>query len=383
MTNAVPPLPAGFDPAKEFPILKDWTFLNHAAVAPISARAGAALEKYTREATHDAYLTGHWYQQADECRARAARLINAAPEEIAFIKNTSEGLAFVANGWDWKAGDEIIGTAVEYPANVYPWMDLERRLGLKYIQVPEKNGRIEIADIFGAVTTKTRMIAISHVEYASGFRNDVVAIGEFCREHNILFCVDAIQSLGVLPVDVRAMKIDFLSADGHKWLLAPEGCGIFFCRKDLIEKVRPEIGWMNVIDAQNYGNYDLTLRSDAKRFECGSYNIPGILAMNASMKLIEEIGIDLISKRVLALTDALVEGLKRKGYEVISSRSEGEASGIVSFVSRTHDHKEINRELMWKKIVLALREGRLRASPHFYNSPEQIELVLNALPDGK
>ncbi len=381
MESTLPPLPVQFNALSEFPILKDWTFLNHAAVAPISARAGAALEKYTREATRDAYLTGHWYQQADECRARAARLINATPEEIAFIKNTSEGLAFVANGWDWKTGDEIIGTAVEYPANVYPWMDLERRLGLKYVQVPEKNGRIEIGDIFGAVTAKTRMIALSHVEYASGFRNDIATIGAFCRERNILFCVDAIQSLGVFPVDVRAMNIDFLSADGHKWLLAPEGCGIFFCRKELIGSVRPEIGWMNVVDAQNYGNYDLTLRHDARRFECGSYNIPGILAMNASMKLIEEFGIDLISKRVLGLTELFVDGLKRKGYAVVSSRTEGEASGIVSFTSKTRDHKEINRGLMQRKIILALREGRLRASPHFYNSVEQIEKVLRELPD--
>ncbi|HLX64648.1 MAG TPA: aminotransferase class V-fold PLP-dependent enzyme [Planctomycetota bacterium] len=381
MSQSIPPLPATFDAATEFPILNEWTFLNHAAVAPISARAAAALDKYTREATHDAYLTGQWYNLADETRARAARLMNSTPDEIAFVKNTSEGLAFVANGWDWKAGDEIIGTNVEYPANVYPWMDLERRGGLKYIMVPEKDGRIEIDALLGSVTAKTRMIALSHVEYASGFRNDLHAIGAFCRARGILLCVDAIQSLGVLPVDVRAMNIDFLSADGHKWLLSPEGCGVFFCRKELIQELRPEIGWLNVINAQDYGHYDLTLRDDAKRFECGSYNIPGILALNASLKLIEEIGIDLISRRVLALTDVLVEGLKRKGYAVVSSRREGESSGIVSFTSSTRDHKELNRELMRKKIVLALREGRLRASPHFYNSVEQIERVIEELPE--
>ncbi len=380
MFDTIPKLPNGFDPAAEFPILTEWTFLNHAAVAPLSASAGAALEKYTREATRDAYLTGRWYVLADEARARAARLMNADSTEIAFTKNTSEGLAFVANGWEWKAGDEIVGTAVEYPANVYPWMDLEQRLGLKYTRVPEKNGRIEIDDLFAAVTPKTRMIALSHVEYASGFRNDLRTIGAFCRTRGILFCVDAIQSLGVLPVDVRAMNIDFLSADGHKWLLGPEGCGVFFCRSELIKNLRPEIGWLNVVNALDYGNYDFTLRDDAKRFECGSYNIPGILALNASMQLIEEIGVNVISKRVLKLTDALVEGLKQKGYDVVSSRREGESSGIVSFVSGSHDLKELNRELMRQKFVLALREGRLRASPHFYNSMEQIGQLLDALP---
>lgn len=380
MTEIFPSLPTHFAPTGEFPILTEWIFFNHAAVAPISARAGAAFAKYAREATHDAYLSGGWYASADECRARAARLMNADASEIAFIKNTSEGLAFVANGWDWQAGDEIVSTAVEYPANVYPWMDLEKRLGLKHVMVPEKNGRIEIEELFNAITPKTRMIAISHVEYASGFRNDLHAIGAFCKARGILLCVDAIQSLGALPVDVRAMNIDFLSADSHKWLLGPEGCGVFFCRKELIASLRPEIGWMNVINAQDYGHYDLTLRDDAKRFECGSYNIPGMLAMNASMQLIEEIGIATISKRILALTDVLVEGLTRKGYDVISSRRPGESSGIVSFTSSMHHHKELNKELMRKKFVLALREGRLRASPHFYNSMEQIERLIKELP---
>jgi selenocysteine lyase/cysteine desulfurase len=373
-------LPNGFDPEKEFPILSRWTFLNHAAVAPISARAAVALDAYTRQAAGDAYLSGQWYQKADDARACAARLMNADASELAFVKNTSEGLAFVANGWDWKAGDEIASTAVEYPANVYPWMDLERRLGVRHVMVPEKAGRIDFDDLAAALTPRTRMVAISHVEYASGFRNDLARIGALCRSRGILLCVDAIQSLGVLPVDVRAMNIDFLSADGHKWLLGPEGCGVFFCRKELITVLRPEVGWLNVINAQDYGNYDFTLRDDAKRFECGSYNIPGILALGASLKLIEELGVDLISRRVLALTEHFADGLCRKGYAVFSSRRESEASGIVSFTHPVHDLAALNRMLLREKIVLALREGRLRASPHFYNSFEQIDRVLDALP---
>lgn len=376
----IPSLPSHFHPAAEFSILKKWNFLNHAAVAPISARAATALEKYTHEAAHDAYLTGHWYAQADEARARAARLMNAHADEIAFVKNTSEGLAFVANGLEWKSGERIVSTAVEYPANVYPWMDLRQRCGVEHVMLPERDGRIDLDELLAAAALpNTRMIALSHVEYASGFRNDIAAIGKFCRERGILFCVDAIQSLGVLPVDVRAMKIDFLSADGHKWLLGPEGCGVFFCRKELIAAMRPEVGWLNVVNAQDYGHYDFTLRPDARRFECGSYNIPGILALNASMALIEELGIDFISARVLGLTEHLAEGLKRQNAEVVSSRRPGEASGIVAFKVPGKDQKELNHRLIEQKIVLALREGRLRASPHFYNSEEQIDALLNAL----
>ena len=227
-------------------------------------------------------MTGKWYQQAEQVRKSAARLINADPTEIAFVKNTSEGLALVANGLAWKPGDEIISTAVEYPANVYPWMDLQQRVGIKHIMVAERNGRIHTPDIFAAVTGRTRMIALSHVEYASGYRNDLVTIGRFCRERGILLCVDGIQSCGVLPVDVRGMNIDFLSADGHKWMLGPEGLGIFYCRSELIAQVHPEVGWMNVVNATDFGNFDLTFRADARRFECGAHNIPGVLGLKAA-----------------------------------------------------------------------------------------------------
>jgi selenocysteine lyase/cysteine desulfurase len=379
-TPALPPLPSGFDVAAEFPIVKDWTFLNHAAVAPISARGAAALEKYAREASHHAYLSGQWYAQADAARANAARLLNATPAEIAFIKNTSEGLAFVANGLEWKSGDEVVSTAVEYPANVYPWMDLSR-LGVKHVMVPERNGRIELHEFLAAIGPRTRLVALSHVQYASGFRSDLAHIGAHCRALGILFCVDAIQALGVLPVDVQAMNVDFLSADGHKWLLGPEGCGIFYCRRELIPSLRPEIGWLNVVNALDYGNYNFTLRGDAKRFECGTYNIPGILALDASLRLIEEVGLPVVTQRVKALTDSAVAGLLAKGYTVVSSRQNDEWSGIVAFTHPHHDLKELQRALMRKKIVPALREGRLRISPHFYNSPEELGRFLEALPD--
>jgi len=380
MPMPLPPLPAGFNTRAEFPILGKWDFFNHGGVAPISKRAADALTKYTGEALNDAYLSGNWYGHAETTRKLAAQIINASPDEIAFVKNTSEGLAFVANGLDWRGGDEIISTAVEYPANVYPWMDVAQRHGCRHIMVPERSGRIDLNELLGAVTPKTRLIALSHVEYASGYRNDITTIGALCRQRGILFCVDAIQSIGMVPVDVRAMNIDYLAADGHKWMLAPEGCGFFYCRRELLSSLRPEIGWWNVVNAQDYGTYDFTLRSDAVRFECGTYTIPCILALGASLKLLLEVGIDLISARVHALTEQLAEGLTRKGYELVSSRAGEEWSGLVSFNSQRHDHQQIVRDLKAQKIIVVLREGRLRASPHFYNLPEQIARLIDALP---
>ncbi|HTV47274.1 MAG TPA: aminotransferase class V-fold PLP-dependent enzyme [Phycisphaerae bacterium] len=381
--NAIEPLPADFDIASEFPIVRKWTFLNHAAVAPISASAARAIEQFAREARDDAYLTGQWYRRADAVRQLAAQLINAEPEEIAFVKNTSEGLAFVANGLQWKRGQRIISTAVEYPSNVYPWMDLAQRFGVEHVMLPEQNGRIDTQAVLNAINDSTRMVALSHVEFGSGFRFDLSTIGVECRRRGVLLCVDAIQSCGVMPVDVKAMNIDFLSADGHKWLLGPEGAGIFYCRKDLIAGVRPEVGWMNVINSKNYGDYNFTLRPDAKRFECGSYNIPGILGLGASLEVILKIGIDAISRRVLALTDRLIAGLTQKGYKIVSSRRPGETSGIVSFTAMHQEYSKIVSALDAQKIIIAQRVGRLRVSPHFYNTLEDIDRLLAALPDDR
>ncbi len=377
----IPPLPSSFHAEKEFPILRDWLFFNHAGVAPIAARCGAAFRTYAEQAERDAYMTGKWYKQAEHVRQSAARLINADPAEIAFAKNTSEGLAFVANGLAWKAGDEVISSAVEYPANVYPWMDLQQRLGIKHSMVAERDGRVTASDIFAAVTSRTRLIALSHVEYASGYRNDLATIGRFCRERGILLCVDGIQSCGVLPVDVRAMNIDFLSADGHKWMLGPEGLGIFYCRRELIPQVHPEVGWMNVINSIVYEDFDLTFRADAKRFECGSYNIPGVLALGAVLDLLLEIGIDAIWARVFALTTLLANGLAEKGYSVFSPReTEAESSGIISFTSPVHNHDAIVQSLEKQKIIIVQRIGRLRATPHFYQDESHIRALLDALP---
>jgi cysteine desulfurase / selenocysteine lyase len=371
-----------------FPVLKHWHFFNHAGVAPLPRAAAEAMVKFAAEAQAGAYLQTTWYRDIDQLRTSAAELINATREEIAFIKNTSEGISIVSNGLDWQWGDRIVTTGVEYPANVYPWMEVVRTRGAKLIMIPEETdelGRrhVPIGKILEAAKDpRTKLVALSHVEFASGQRHNLERIGKFCREHKKMLCVDAIQSLGVLPLDVKEMHIDFLAADGHKWLLGPEGAGIFYCRRELIERTRPlMIGWMNVISAQDYGNYDYTLRPDAGRFECGSHNVAGLLGLKASLEMLKSIGTDKIADRLFTLTDRLIRGLESRGYQIISPRQLGVWSGIVSFTSPTHRHEDVFRMLRKDhKIEMAVREGRLRCSPHFYNTEAEIDQLIAALP---
>lgn len=371
-----------------FPILRNWDFFNHAGVAPLPRAASQAFEKYAAEAQSQAYLNTSWFADIEVLRKSAATLMNATHREIAFIKNTSEGISIIANGIDWQWGDVIVTTAVEYPANIYPWMDVARAHGAKLVMVPEEDSPdgariVPIEKILKAADDpRCRLVALSHVEYASGQRHDLMRIGQFCRENHKLLAVDAIQTLGIIPIDVRAMNIDYLSADGHKWLLGPEGAGVFYCRQELIERTRPlMIGWMNVIDNQNFGHYDFTLKSDAGRFECGSYNVPGLLALKPSLEMLLQLGTEHIANRLHHLGDHLIAGLVAKGYKIVSPRGLGQWGGAVSFTSPAHDHGEIFRKLRKDhQTEIALREGRLRVSPHFYNTEAQLDRLIEHLP---
>jgi len=368
--------------ADEFPILEHRNFFNHAGVSPLPRCAGDALRQFAQQYESYAYLDSGFYKAIEALRVSAAAMINAHRDEIAFIKNTSEGIATVASGIDWLPGDRIVTSNVEYPANMYPWMDVAKRFGAELITVPEvtaADGSRSVpldALLKAADHPRTRLLALSHVEYASGQRHDLATIGQFCRQRNILFCVDAIQSMGVLPLDVRGMNIDYLAADGHKWLLGPEGAGVFFCRRELLANTRPlSIGWMNVINDQDYGHYDLTLKSDARRFECGTHNLPGLLAFKASLELLLNLGVQAVSQRLRTLTDRLCSGLNEKGYNVISPRGAEQWSGIVSFTSAEQQRIFQNLRINYQTEI-ALREGRLRVSAHFYNTEAQIDRLL-------
>ncbi|MCP4251567.1 MAG: aminotransferase class V-fold PLP-dependent enzyme [bacterium] len=366
---------------EQFPITRNYNFQNHAAVAPMCRRSADAAAEFLKQTTEFAYLGARFYKHADHVRHRAAQLINANSDEVTFVKNTSEGLNLVANGLNWHNGDNVVTTNVEFPANLYTWQALHDR-GVTLNMVLEEDGRIPIERLIEAVNARTRLVTISSVQFASGYRTDLATLGEYCASKGVLLCVDAIQSLGVLPIDVKAMHIDFLSADGHKWLCGPEGLGIFYVSKELQGHLRPScIGWMSVRNHTDFSHRHLEFREDIRRFDSGAYNLAGIYALGGAIDLIQEIGLEKITARVLALTNRLVEGVRDKGYRLVSSRSPAEASGIVAFKSGVHDHDEIQRHLQIEhRIVISVRSGRLRASPHMYNSEKEIDQLIEALP---
>ena len=366
---------------EEFPITRNYNFQNHAAVAPLCRRAAEAAREYLKRAEEYCYLDSKFYKHADYVRQRAAQLINANPDEVTFIKNTSEGLNFVANGLNWNSGDNIVTTNVEFPANIYPWQALQSR-GVNLNMVLEEDGRIPLEKLIGAINSRTRLVTISSVQFASGFRTDLATLGEHCASMGVLLCVDAIQSLGALPIDVKAMNIDFLSADGHKWLCGPEGLGIFYVRKELQGHLRPScVGWLSMKNYFDFSRYRFDFREDIRRYDSGAYNLAGVYALGGAIDLLLEIGIERITARILALTDRLVAGARDKGYRIVSSRRPAEASGIVAFRSDVHDHEEVQQHLQSEhRIVIAVRSGRLRASPHMYNSEKEIDRLIEVLP---
>lgn len=366
---------------KQFPVTKRYIYMNHAGIAPLSLRARNAMREFLNDATDNgAVHSEDWAAAAEVCRRLAARLIHANVNEIAFMKNTTQGILVAANGIDWHEGENIVTTAVEFPANVYPWWSLKERYGVETRMVAEREGRIPIDELEAAIDSRTRVLTISHVEFASGFRHDIQAIGEICQEKGIWFVVDAIQSVGVLDVDVKACGIDILAADGHKWLCAPEGAAIFYCAKERQDQlINTNLGWASVVNPRDFLNYNLTPKPDATRFEEGSYNSIGLFGLRAAIELLLEIGVPRIERRVLDLTGRLIDGLESRGYYISTPTKESERSGIVIFHSDRHTTTELYQLLQRVNVVSAERGG-LRLSPHYYNTTEEIEQVLDVLP---
>jgi len=366
---------------EEFPITRNYNFQNHAAAGPLSRRAADAARHYVNHAEENSYVRGGFLKHVETVRGQCAELVGANVDEIAFTKNTSEGISFVANGLHWQTGDNVVITNVEFPANVYPWQALRAR-GVDVRMVLEEDGRIPLERLSESIDSRTRVVSISSVQFASGFRTDLATLGEFCQSKGVLLCVDAIQSLGAFPIDVRAMGIDFLAGNSQKWLCAAEGAGLFFIRKELQGHLQPTtIGWLSMKDPFNFGRYQFEFQNSARRYEAGTYNMPGIFALGGAVGLTLEIGLEAIAGRLLQLTNRLTAGLREKGYRVISSRTAAEASGIVAFVSDVHDHEKVQAHLEAEhRIIIALRCGRLRASPHFYNTEREIDQLIEALP---
>jgi selenocysteine lyase/cysteine desulfurase len=361
----------------QFPVTRHWAFFDHAAVAPLPSPAVDALKDYADDlAANGIAAVGRWVHRVKEVRQLAAQLLNADPTSIAFIKNTSDGIGFVAEGFPWKPGDNVVLASEEYPSNQYPWMNQAHR-GVDVRSVRSRGSRIAVDDLRAAMDERTRVLALSFVEFGSGFRNDMDAIGSMCKERGVYFFVDAIQGLGVLPLDVRRSPVDFLAADSHKWLLGPEGIGIYWVRPELIDMLHPVgVGWNSVVDCFDFGKIDFRLKPSADRWEGGAPNVAGIHAMGASLKLLLEAGVAELERRVLALTDYLCERAPQAGLDVFSSRASGEKSGIVSLLTPGRDPDDLKRRCHDAGIIVNQRLGRLRLSPHAYNTFEEIDRFL-------
>lgn len=361
-----------------------WAYFDHAAVAPLSLPAKAALANWADDVAANGVVEWpQWAAQLENVRRRGAELLHADPGEIALIHSTTEGINLVAEGFGWQAGDNVVAPANEFPSNLYPWMNLESR-GVELRRVPVTNGRVEIGDLARACDDRTRIVTASWVGYASGWRLDVDALVEMAHRRGALVFLDAIQGLGVFPLDVRQTPIDFLSADGHKWLLGPEGAGLFYVKKEHLDRLRPlGIGWNSVVQSHDYTHIELALKPAARRYEGGTYNMPGLLALGASLELLASFPVAEIAARVLSLTDALCARLSAAGAVVSSCREKAHASGIVSFELPGENPAEVRRRCREQQVVLSCREGRLRVSPHAYNNDDDLDRLIEALTAGK
>ena len=363
----------------EFPITQSTVYLNHAAVSPLPRRTAEAMRAQTADIERFGLKNyGRWMETAGALRVAAARLLGCGSGEIAITKNTSEGLSFVANGLDWRAGDVVAGIRDEFPANYFPWLRLEKR-GVRLRWMDLRNGRIELADIDKACDG-ARLLAVSYVQYLSGFRLDLDAVGEICRRRNVLLVVDAVQGLGPFPVNVKRSGIHALSASGHKWLLGPEGCAIFFIDQGLVPRVEPvEFGWTNVVGSERYSQ-DPVLLPDARRYECGTLNTVGIHGLRASLELLHEVGVERMAGHIDGLARRTIEGAAAKGYEPMTPRDSANGSGIVTIRKKGVDSAAAVMSLNDAGISTAHRFGWIRAAPHFYNNEADIDALLERLP---
>lgn len=366
-----------------FPIKQRRCYLNNASIGALSTPVIAAVDRFMAD-VRDNGRNGYpeWCRFADtSVKDRIARLIGAKRNEIAYVKNTTEGLITVANGYRWKAGDNVIIADIEYPSNVYCWMKLQSR-GVELRWVKNRQGRILVDDVCALMDANTRMVSLSAVQFSNGFRQDLEATANLCNERGVLLNLDAIQWVGVLELDVERLGIHFVSVGGHKWLLAPIGTGFFYCRQSVLEELDPpNVGYHSVGKHEDHMDYELTYRPDAGRFEEALVNFTGLWGMDAAIRIQLALGPANIQRHILGLTALAADGLRRKGYEIVSPFEDGERSGNLAFRHPARPADEIAPALREAGVDLAVRGASLRISPSYYNDPQEIERLLSALPN--
>jgi len=363
-----------------FPHTQTQIYLNHAAISPISLPVKTAVDTYL-EQRHRTQIENYpvLMETMAQLRQQLASLIGASqPEQIAFVSNTSQGLNLLANGLDWQPGDRVLLNALEFPANVYPFLNLRSR-GVEVDMVPARAGRIEISDLVAAIRPQTRLLSVSHVQFLTGQRIPLDELSQICRAYDLLFCVDGIQSLGAQRLDVTALGIDFLASGGHKWLMGLEGQGFVYIAPQLLKQLRStQVGWLSVKNPWEMLNYQLDLLDEAARFELGTPNGLGLVALSAALALFSHYGHEAITSHILDLSAYLIQGLKARGIKVLTPEPPEQRLGIVTCEHPQAEH--LYASLAQKQILLSVREGRyLRLTPHFYNTQTELDRVLHEL----
>ncbi|MCX7620926.1 MAG: aminotransferase class V-fold PLP-dependent enzyme [Acidimicrobiales bacterium] len=375
-------------PRTEFPVAERYCYLNHAGVASIPRIAAAAIADAAHDfAANGGLATGRWGEREEDARSAAARLMNVPTHDIALIKNTTEGLGFVANGLDWQPGDRVLVPDFEFPSTIYPWLALRDRGVVVELIEPVGRGRRLPVELFADALDRgpARLIAVSWVQFGRGWRVDLAELGQLCRDRGTLLCVDAIQGLGVIPADFEAWGVDFAMADAHKWLVGPLGIGALYVRGERRELLRPvEPGWASVAHREEWDNLELVFDDSARRFEGGSVNAITIAGFAASMELLLEVGVDRIWQHVDRLCSELAGGLVDAGASLLTERPDGVVfnegrSGIVTFAVDGADPEDVCEALEQDGIVCSPRGGGIRLAPHGYNDQAEIERAVAAV----
>jgi len=366
-----------------FPITERVIYLNHAAVSPPPISTVKAVEAQLRDVVENGSLNfRRWIAVKERARQLMADLLGARPEQLAFTRNTSDGLSTVANGLQWRPGDNIVTFRQEFPSNVYPWLRLRHALGVEVRMCEEREGRIDFKELGNLIDARTRVVAISHVQYASGFRTDLERLGRLARLHDALLVVDVIQSLGVIPLNVETDLIDAAAGACHKWLLTPEGVGFLYLSDRARDRIQPTlVGWTSVPNPEDYSNFDQQWNPGALAWETGTGPTALIHGLDASLRLISSAGIGSIASYLEQLTDHLCNALKTGNYDIVSSRLPGEKSQIVCIRHRGDlSPMALYSRLKDRNIVTAPRGDRLRIAPHLYNTVTEIDELIANLP---
>lgn len=366
-----------------FPALEKYAYLNSAAVAPLPTISVAAVNSQLRDVSENGSLNFlEWVRTKGRAREKAAEMLKVRAEQIAFMRNTSDGFATVANGFDWAEGENIVTYAKEFPANFYAWRRIRDTFGVELRLCPERDGRIDLDEFISLIDSNTRLVSISAVQFASGFRADLERIGKATRQVDALFAVDIIQAFGTMPFDLEAQYVDVAAGASHKWLCSPEGCGILYLSDRARERIEPTlVGWISVEEPWDFEDYEQEWKPNALAWESGTGTAALFYGLEQSLKLLHETGAEKIQNYLEELTDYLCELLAGKNYEIVSSRAMNEKSQIVCVKHRGGlSSNEIAARLESENVIVSPRGDRLRIAPHFFNNREDIERLIEILP---